>query len=210
MFRFCLILERNVTPTEINSNMRKLQLGGNWFDPDLRNCSFHRFYYLHSRQKKHLETGQGISIYLSVCLSVCLSIYLSVYLSIYLSIYLWLYGLCGPWPFFKFLDIYTVSRTFGTGDQPVARPLPTHRRTQTQNKRKHIHALTGVRTRDPNVQAGEEGSCLRLRGHCDLHFHISVSTIYNLLYSVNFSLFPKSDSYPTCGPIMSQTNTRRL
>jgi hypothetical protein len=34
-----------------------------------------------------------------------------------------------------------------TSDQPVARPLPKHRATQTQNKRIHtpnIHALSGI------------------------------------------------------------------
>jgi hypothetical protein len=38
---------------------------------------------------------------------------------------------------FSFLILYTVGRTPWTGDQPVARPLPTHRMTQTQNKRTH-------------------------------------------------------------------------
>jgi hypothetical protein len=37
--------------------------------------------------------------------------------------------------FFSFLILYTVGRTPWTGDQPVARPLPTHRPTQIQNKR---------------------------------------------------------------------------
>jgi hypothetical protein len=37
--------------------------------------------------------------------------------------------------FFSFLIIYTVNRTPGTGDQPVAKPLSTHRTTQTPNKR---------------------------------------------------------------------------
>jgi hypothetical protein len=36
---------------------------------------------------------------------------------------------------FSFLILYTVGRTPWTGDQPVTRPLPTHRTTQTQNKR---------------------------------------------------------------------------
>jgi hypothetical protein len=41
----------------------------------------------------------------------------------------------GPWPPFQFLDIfYTVRRNPWTEDQPVARPLPTHKTTQTQNK----------------------------------------------------------------------------
>jgi hypothetical protein len=38
------------------------------------------------------------------------------------------------WQLFEFLNPYTVDRTHWTGDQPVARPLPTHK-TQTQNKR---------------------------------------------------------------------------
>jgi hypothetical protein len=59
-----------------------------------------------------------------------LSIYLSSYvrLSVYGS-----YSPCGPWPLFQFLNLYTVGRT--SWDQPVSRPLPTHRTTQTQSKR---------------------------------------------------------------------------
>jgi hypothetical protein len=37
--------------------------------------------------------------------------------------------------FFSFLILYTVDRAPWTGDQPVARPLPTHRTTKAQNKR---------------------------------------------------------------------------
>jgi hypothetical protein len=37
--------------------------------------------------------------------------------------------------FFSFLILYTAGRTPWVGDQPVARPLPTCRTTQTQNKR---------------------------------------------------------------------------
>jgi hypothetical protein len=49
----------------------------------------------------------------------------------------WLYSpLLGPSLFFSFVIIfYTDGRTPWTSDQPVARPLPTHRTTQTQNKR---------------------------------------------------------------------------
>jgi hypothetical protein len=44
----------------------------------------------------------------------------------------------GPWPLLQFRNLfYTDSRTPWTSDQPVARPLPTHRTTQTQNKRIH-------------------------------------------------------------------------
>jgi hypothetical protein len=48
---------------------------------------------------------------------------------------LWLYSPLDLSRFFSFLILYTVGRTPWTGDQPVARPLPTHRTTQTQNKR---------------------------------------------------------------------------
>jgi hypothetical protein len=53
----------------------------------------------------------------------------------YLSIYLWLYNLLlDLGPFFSFLILYTVYKTPWTGDEPVARPLPTRRTTWTQNK----------------------------------------------------------------------------
>jgi hypothetical protein len=41
----------------------------------------------------------------------------------------------GPWPLFSFLILYAVGRTPWTGDQPVSKPLPVHRTTQTQHKR---------------------------------------------------------------------------
>jgi hypothetical protein len=51
-------------------------------------------------------------------------------------ILLWLYSpLLGLGRFFSLLILYTIGRTPWTGDQPVARPLLTHRTTQTQNKR---------------------------------------------------------------------------
>jgi hypothetical protein len=90
-----------------------------------------------------------LAIYLSVCLSVCLSIYLSICLSVYLSIYLSTYlsihlsvtqqPFVEPRPFFFcFLVLCTVGRTPWAGNQPVARPLPTHRITQTHNKHTQI------------------------------------------------------------------------
>jgi hypothetical protein len=42
----------------------------------------------------------------------------------------------GPWPLFRFLNLFcTVGRTAWTGDEPVARPLPSYRTAQTQNRR---------------------------------------------------------------------------
>jgi hypothetical protein len=46
----------------------------------------------------------------------------------------------GPWPLLQFRNLlYTVGRTPWTGGQPVARPLLTHRTTQTQNERTYKH-----------------------------------------------------------------------
>jgi hypothetical protein len=59
-------------------------------------------------------------IILSICLSLCLSMALQPSVV--------------PWPLIQFLDIYTFCRTPWTGDQPVARPLSTHRTAQIQNK----------------------------------------------------------------------------
>jgi hypothetical protein len=67
-------------------------------------------------------------------------------------------------------DHFTDGRTPWTGDHLVARPLPTHRTTQTQNKRIHtpnIHALCGIRTHDPGFRASEDSSCLRPLGYRD-------------------------------------------
>jgi hypothetical protein len=80
-------------------------------------------------------------IFLFINLSTCLSLYctsiipfclpsVSDYLSIYLYSPSW-----GLGRFFSFLILYTFGGTPWTGNQPVVRPLPTHRTSQTQNKR---------------------------------------------------------------------------
>jgi hypothetical protein len=51
--------------------------------------------------------------------------------------------------FFSFLILHTTARTPRTGDQPVTRPLPTHRTTQTQTHT-DIHASSENRTLDPS------------------------------------------------------------
>jgi hypothetical protein len=56
-------------------------------------------------------------------------------LSLSLSLSLWLYSPLDLGLFFSFFILYTVGRTPWTGDQPVTRPLHTHRTTQTQIKR---------------------------------------------------------------------------
>jgi hypothetical protein len=72
---------------------------------------------------------------------------------------------------FQFHDHFTDGRTNWTSDQPVARLLPKHRTTQTQNKHIHIpniHALCGIRTHDPGFLASEDSTCLRPLCYRDL------------------------------------------
>jgi hypothetical protein len=61
---------------------------------------------------------------------------LSLFLSSFFLCF-FLYGSIALWTlaFFSFLILYRVGRTPWTGDQPLVRKLPTHRTTQTQNKR---------------------------------------------------------------------------
>jgi hypothetical protein len=58
------------------------------------------------------------------------------------SYHLYIYGSIVPLfdlgRFFSFLILYTVGRTSWTGNQSIARPLPTHRTTQTKNKRTQL------------------------------------------------------------------------
>jgi hypothetical protein len=83
-------------------------------------------------------------------------------------IHQWLYSpLLGPGEFLSFVILFTVCRTPWTGDQLVARPLPTHRTAQTHTD---MHASSGIRTHDPSVRAGEDSSCLR--PHSRLYRHL--------------------------------------
>jgi hypothetical protein len=79
---------------------------------------------------------------------------------VYLS--LWLYSPLDFDRFFSFLIVYTVGRTPWTGDQPDARPLPTHRITQTQNKRTQTSMPWMGFELNPSVRAS-----LWPRGHWD-------------------------------------------
>jgi hypothetical protein len=60
-------------------------------------------------------------------------------------------------------SVHTQSvRLLGGGS--ARRKAVTYTQTQTHTD---IQALSGIRTNDPRVRAGEDGSCLRLRRHCD-------------------------------------------
>jgi hypothetical protein len=67
---------------------------------------------------------------------IALRVFLLIRTLMTLCTYLWLLSpLLDNGRFFSFLILYTVGKTPWTGDQPVARPLPKRRTTQTQNKR---------------------------------------------------------------------------
>jgi hypothetical protein len=58
--------------------------------------------------------------------------------------------------FFSFFVLYTAGRIPWTGDQSVARPLPTHRTTQTQNKRTQYRHPCLERVSNPRSQLSTE------------------------------------------------------
>jgi hypothetical protein len=79
----------------------------------------------------------------------------------------WLYSPLDLGRFFSFLILYTVARTPWRGDQPFARPLPTHRQHKHRiNAHRHPCREWDTNLR-PSIRASEDGSCLRPHGHCD-------------------------------------------
>jgi hypothetical protein len=121
-----------------------------------------------------------------IYLSVCLSIYLSICLSIYLSTYSPLFYLGRV---FSFLILCTVGRTPRTGDQLVARTLPTHRTTQTQNKRTQTYMpRVGFETMIPAFERAKTVNALdRAATVIDPHpfnpSHIRITSTFVLLFS---------------------------
>jgi hypothetical protein len=61
----------------------------------------------------------------------------------------------------------TVGRTPWTGDEPIARPLPTHHITNIEETQTDILASNGIRIHDQSIRAGEDISYFRPRSHCD-------------------------------------------
>jgi hypothetical protein len=98
------------------------------------------------------------------------------------SIYQWVYSPCGPWPVFQSLNLYKVGRTPWTGDQSFARPTRTHGTTQIQKTQTDIHASSGIRTHDPSLRAGEDGSAATVIGILFIQF---VNTQVTLIFQVS-------------------------
>jgi hypothetical protein len=60
----------------------------------------------------------------------------------------------------------------------------THDSTNTEQTQTDIHVSSGIRTDDPSVQADEDSSCLRPRGHRDWQGIKISATIINRTYDV--------------------------
>jgi hypothetical protein len=85
------------------------------------NISWKGYIFKTIKTKNKLVSCKKKSVTATIPADICLSMVLQAFV--------------GPWPHFQFLDLfYTDSKTPWTGDQPVARPLPAHMTTQTQNK----------------------------------------------------------------------------
>jgi hypothetical protein len=87
-----------------------------------------------------ISAGKGL-LYATTDLKVIYTVWgeEAMYL-IHSFIHQWLYILFWTLAaFFAFIIRHTVGKTPWTGDQPVTRPLPTHRTTQTQNRCTQTH-----------------------------------------------------------------------
>jgi hypothetical protein len=73
--------------------------------------------------------------------------------------------------FFSCIIFFTqTARRLGRGISPShGRYLHTGQHKHRIKAHSNIHALSGIRTHDSSVQARENSSCLRWRGHCDRH-----------------------------------------
>jgi hypothetical protein len=96
-----------------------------------------------------------------------------VHSSVAMQPFLW------SWPLVQFRKLsYTVGMTPWTSDQPVSRPLPTHRTTHRINAHTDIHAFEW-----DSDQRSQRSSERRLRGYCDrrvfTHRYLNMNACYN-------------------------------
>jgi hypothetical protein len=106
----------------VETNEKWVKFGNKW-SPKMQNQSF----AVSGNNKMDLHNGINIS---TPSPSTITSTYLPTYLPVYGAT-----ALCWTLATFSVSwSFYTVGRTPWTGNQPVARLLPTHRTTHTQNK----------------------------------------------------------------------------
>jgi hypothetical protein len=95
---------------------------------------------------------------------------ISFFLSFFLSVSMALQPF-GPWPFSQFRNPIQSLGLLGRGIS-----ASQGRYLHTGQHKHDIHASSGIRTHDPSVRMGEEGSCLRPRNHCDRLYGLSTYT----------------------------------
>jgi hypothetical protein len=91
----------------------------------------------------------------------------------------WLYSpLLGHGLFFSFIILFT--QTVGLLGWVISpsqgRYLHTRQHKHRINAHTDIHALNGIWTHNPRVQASEKSSCLRPCGHCNQHYFIYLAS----------------------------------
>jgi hypothetical protein len=96
----------------------------------------------------------------------------------------------GPRQLFSFLILYTDGTTPWTGDQPVARSLPTNRTTQTRNKSKQtskprvgFEPMSSAFERAKTVHALECAAAVMGRKYLYRN-----NKVYNLISDINYKL----------------------
>jgi hypothetical protein len=108
-------------------------------DRDLLQGSILEFSWMYSGKPQNLRIRVFLCGY-SVTSVTIDHLFIHSFIHSFIHLSMALQPFVGPWPLRQFRNLfYTDGRTPWTGDQPVARPLPTHRTTQTQNKRTHKH-----------------------------------------------------------------------
>jgi hypothetical protein len=115
-----------------------------------------------------------------------------------LIIFMALQPFVGPCRFFSFLILHTVGRTPWTGDQPIARLLPTHRIIAYNTD---IYTLSAIQTHDPSVRESEDSWCLRPHVHCDRQ-------LYNLHFSLIIFMMIKSKRIRWAGHMVRMRDIR--
>jgi hypothetical protein len=103
-----------------------------------------------------------------------------------INFFQWFFQLIqGPGLFFSSVIIFT--QTVGLLGRVInpsqGRYLNTEQHKHRINAHKDIHALSGIRTHDPSVQASEDSSWLRPHGYCDRPRSISTGSNKSTLAS---------------------------
>jgi hypothetical protein len=103
--------------------------------------------------------------------------------------YYYYYYYCGSTAFHWALAAISVSWSYTQsigllGRGSARRKASTYTQNNTNREWTHtdIHAFSGIRTQDHSVRAGEDGSCLRPRGHCDRLLWKIIRPNYNLCW----------------------------